>query len=63
MESPVWTFRDRTRLQDLNNFFNWSMSYRLDSNFPVAYGSITKIAPEPNKNDLGENQNRTKIVL
>ena len=54
MESPVWTFKDHTRLQDLNHFFNWSMSYRLDSNFPVPYGSIIKKAPEPHRNDLGK---------
>lgn len=61
MESPVWTFRDHTRLLDLNNFFNWSMSYRLDSNFPVSYGSITKKAAVPEKNYLGETTNIKKI--
>ena len=39
-ESPVHTFYDLTDLKDLNNFFNWSMTYRLDSDFPVPYGEI-----------------------
>ena len=56
MESPVWRYKDHTRLMDLNHFFNWSMSYRLDSHFTVPYGSITKIAPEPHKKDLGKNR-------
>ena len=57
MESPIWNRRDHTKLKDLKRYYNWSMSYRLDSNFPVPYGSITKIAPEPQENDLGKTKN------
>ena len=54
VEAPVWNVRDPTKLTDLKGFYNWSMSYRLDSNFPVPYGSMTNIAPEPLKDDLGK---------
>ena len=42
-ESPVHRFYDQTDLKDLDNFFNWSMTYRLDSDFPVPYGDIQQV--------------------
>ena len=42
-EAPVYSFHDLTDLKYLSNFFNWSMSYRQDSEFPVPYGAIEKV--------------------
>ena len=39
-ESPAHLFYDVTPLTEMNNFFNWSISYRLDSTFPTPYGSF-----------------------
>ena len=39
-ESPAHLFYDVTPLSEMNNFFNWSISYRLDSTFPTPYGSF-----------------------
>ena len=44
MESPLYAFYDLTDLKYLNKYFNWSMSYRLDADFPVPYGQITKVS-------------------
>ena len=46
-ESPVHTFYDLTDLKHLRGIFNWSMSYRLDSDFPVPYGSIQQVTLLP----------------
>ena len=43
VQSPVHRFYDQTDLKDLDNFFNWSMTYRLDSDFPVPYGDIQQV--------------------
>ena len=43
MESPLFAYHDLTDLKYLNNYFNWSMSYRIDADFPVPYGQITKV--------------------
>lgn len=38
-ESPYHTFlNSKNKLQDFNNLFNWSMTYRSDSHIPVPYG-------------------------
>lgn len=37
-ESPAHLHYDTTPLHQLNNFFNWSISYRLDSTFPTPHG-------------------------
>ena len=42
-ESPAHLFYDFTPLAQLNNFFNWSMSYRLDSMFPTPYGKFVQV--------------------
>lgn len=42
-EAPVYSFHDFTDLKYLSNFFNWSMSYRRDAEFPVPYGAIEKV--------------------
>ena len=43
MESPVHSFYDLTDLKYLQNFFNLSMTYRLDSDISVPYGSIKQV--------------------
>ena len=42
-ESPAHLFYDCPPLAQLNNFFNWSMSYRLDSMFPTPYGKFVQV--------------------
>lgn len=37
-ESPQHTFMTGAQLKDFNGVFNWSMSYRMDSDIPVPYG-------------------------
>merc|ERR1711970_702053 len=46
-ESPAHLNYDITPLSELSNYFNWSMTYRLDSTFPAPYGSFENIAPHP----------------
>lgn len=42
-ESPMHTFlKNRQRLSDYNGLFNWSMSYRIDSDVPVPYGRMIR---------------------
>ena len=43
MESPVHTFYDLTDLKYLQNFFNLTMTYRLDSDISLPYGSIEQV--------------------
>ena len=44
-ESPlVHRYPGIASLASLRTFFNWSMSYRADSHFPVPYGRLTKVA-------------------
>jgi len=45
--SPAFAEYDRTKYKDLNNFFNWSMSYRIDSRFPTPYGHISQTSDPP----------------
>ena len=42
-ESPSHSNYDFTPAKKLAGFFNWSMSYRLDSDFPRPYGSFKKV--------------------
>ena len=42
-ESPAHLAWDSTPLAKLNNFFNWSLSYRLDSRFPTPYGKFVQV--------------------
>ena len=42
-ESPAHLFYDLTPLAQLNNFFNWSMSFRSDSDFHVPYGRLEQV--------------------
>merc|ERR1719228_2444136 len=46
-ESPAHLHYDIVPLNQLNSYFNWSMSYRLDSTFPAPYGSYENISPHP----------------
>ena len=43
MESPAWNSLDKTDLKHFNDFFNFSMSYRQDADFPAPYGSIEQV--------------------
>lgn len=59
MESPVHTFYDITDLKYLRNFFNLTMTYRLDSDISLPYGSIEQVRPLPDNlesfiQDFGE---------
>jgi len=52
-ESPKYTFYDPSLY---NGFFNWTMSYRKDSEFYVPYRSYTRLGPE----DIAYRQTETK---
>ena len=45
-ESPAHLDYDYTPLSHFNNFFNWSISYRLDSTFPTPHGSYRLVEKE-----------------
>ncbi|KAL6435225.1 hypothetical protein ACFW04_005357 [Cataglyphis niger] len=51
-ESPLHTFlHGKQRLSDYDGLFNWSMSYRMDSDVPVPYGRTVRISDDvSNKN-------------
>ncbi|XP_066979597.1 3-galactosyl-N-acetylglucosaminide 4-alpha-L-fucosyltransferase FUT3-like [Macrobrachium rosenbergii] len=44
-ESPLYTFSEANdrNLAHYNGYFNWSMSYRMDSDVPVPYGRTIKL--------------------
>ena len=50
-ESPVWSHRgldatDHFSLGGVHRFqdyYNWTMTYRLDSTFPIPYGQFTQV--------------------
>lgn len=42
-EAPAHLIYDRETLESMAGFFNWSMSYRLDSDFPVPYGRAQQV--------------------
>lgn len=44
MESAQYLYMD---IHTLDNYFNWTMSYRLDSDFPLPYGSVVKVKDHP----------------
>ena len=46
-ESPAHLQYDVTPLSRMEGFFNWSMSYRLDSTFPVPYGLVEQYREHP----------------
>lgn len=47
-ENPHYTFMvaKNKDMGDYNGFFNWSMTYRMDSDVPVPYGRTVEMAPE-----------------
>ena len=45
-ESPAHLHYDITPLDKFKNFFNWSISYRLDSTFPTPHGSFRLVRKE-----------------
>lgn len=50
-ESPQHTFMSGAKLKDFNGVFNWSMTYRMDSDIPVPYGR-TEIRNKPSKSKI-----------
>lgn len=53
-ESPAHLHYDSTPIIRLGNFFNWSMSYRLDSKFPARHGSFSQMKEIPVEGVLEE---------
>ncbi|GAB1866732.1 Fucosyltransferase [Camponotus japonicus] len=52
-ESPFQTFmHGRQRLSDYDGLFNWSMSYRMDSDVPVPYGRTVRIPDDISNDDV-----------
>jgi glycoprotein 3-alpha-L-fucosyltransferase len=55
-ESPFHTFiNSKQKLSDYNGLFNWSMSYRMDSDVPVPYGRTIRI---PRREEVSLNDSR-----
>lgn len=49
-ESPLETFIHQPQtLSSYNKFFNWSMTYRMDSDIPVPYGRTVKLSSPLNE--------------
>ena len=42
LESPGWSSNDRYRDMEWRGMFNWTMTYRLDSDVRLHYGSVTR---------------------
>ena len=52
-----WTFVSSSNHQDIstmNGFFNWTMTYRRDSDFYRPYGRIVKVRDHPEGRELEE---------
>ncbi|KAK4874446.1 hypothetical protein RN001_013806 [Aquatica leii] len=65
-ESPYNTFLYRTDNdpETYNNVFNWSMTYRITSDIPVAYGRTVALKNKGPKMDLAEwNKSKKQDVL
>ena len=53
----LWTFVSSSIHQDIstmNGFFNWTMTYRRDSDFYRPYGRIVKVRDHPEGRELEE---------
>ncbi|XP_053974792.1 alpha-(1,3)-fucosyltransferase fut-5-like [Hylaeus volcanicus] len=66
-ESPMHTFLyGRQKLSNYNGFFNWSMTYRMDSDVPVPYGrTITRSYINSQDADFPKNyikKSKTKVA-
>ena len=46
-EAPVWGNRRKEKMQRMKGFFNWSMTYRMDSTFYTPYGGFVKTRDHP----------------
>ena len=53
-ESPKFTYYD---LRLYNGYFNWTMSYRRDSDFVVPYRTYTRLEPDETEGTEAENRN------
>ena len=53
VESPL---NDLMEHKDFNNFFNWTVTYRWDSDFPLPYARIYP-AHHPDQGDAWTNDN------
>ncbi|KAK9883179.1 hypothetical protein WA026_001375 [Henosepilachna vigintioctopunctata] len=62
-ESPFNTFlASKVKLSDFNGKFNWSMSYRMDSDVPVPYGRTRKFSPHIFPQEEKVPKRRDKLV-
>nr|XP_012233408.1 PREDICTED: alpha-(1,3)-fucosyltransferase 6-like [Linepithema humile]XP_012233409.1 PREDICTED: alpha-(1,3)-fucosyltransferase 6-like [Linepithema humile]XP_012233410.1 PREDICTED: alpha-(1,3)-fucosyltransferase 6-like [Linepithema humile]XP_012233411.1 PREDICTED: alpha-(1,3)-fucosyltransferase 6-like [Linepithema humile]XP_012233412.1 PREDICTED: alpha-(1,3)-fucosyltransferase 6-like [Linepithema humile]XP_012233413.1 PREDICTED: alpha-(1,3)-fucosyltransferase 6-like [Linepithema humile]XP_01 len=62
-ESPFHTFlHNRQKLSDYDGLFNWSMSYRMDSDVPVPYGRTVRISSDVSSRDAVVGTSKTKLV-
>ena len=51
-EAPVWGNRRKEKMQRMQGFFNWSMTYRRVSTFYTPYGGFMKTRDHPFGTDL-----------
>ncbi|XP_076048593.1 alpha-(1,3)-fucosyltransferase 7-like [Oratosquilla oratoria] len=63
-ESPYHTFMStqKYKLHHYNGLFNWSMSYRMDSDIPVPYGRTVPLSTGHLEALSKDYQNKTKLV-
>jgi len=61
-ESPYHTFMmsPKSKMRDFNGVFNWSMSYRMDSDVPVPYGRTVALSVP--RMSLNVAANKTKFI-
>ncbi|CAH0564307.1 unnamed protein product [Brassicogethes aeneus] len=60
-ESPYHTFLDKVKLKEFNGVFNWSMTYRMDSEIPVPYGR-TILTSNPDNLEFKLDKRRDVLV-
>jgi len=51
MESAQYLYMD---IHQMDGFFNWTMTYRRDSDFPRPYGHVVQVRPHPTGPELEE---------
>jgi hypothetical protein len=53
-EAPVWGDSKKDKMQKMQGFFTWSMTYRRDSTFYTPYGGFVKTRDHPEGEELDD---------
>ena len=62
-ESPHSTFLYKNSLTQFSNIFNWSMSYRSDSDIPVPYGRVKDRIEKTNLSQITSHKSKLAAIL